>query len=44
VAFEVGFNSVSYFSQCYSRQFGAPPSRKIPNNDTLPAGNLSAPD
>ena len=26
VAFEVGFNSVSYFSSCYSKQFGHTPS------------------
>ena len=26
VAYEVGFNSVSYFSKCYRKQFGTPPS------------------
>ena len=33
VAFEVGFNSVAYFSHCYRRQFGLNPSEVVNGNN-----------
>jgi AraC-like DNA-binding protein len=31
IAYEVGFNDPKYFSRCFAREFGAPPSSLAEN-------------
>ena len=34
IALEVGFNNPAYFSECFKKQFGIPPSQYLRNNET----------
>ena len=34
IALEVGFNNPAYFSECFKKQFGVPPSQYLRNNKT----------
>lgn len=41
IAYEVGFNNLSFFSKCYREQFGISPGESISSHVTNVSGNVT---